>query len=106
MPDEKGETRRQRNEKFAAAAGAVDPTPQTSLPEQGEHLWHWFWQLSPRRRTGPEAISYEELGAWQRLLRIPLRPEEAEILMEMDDAFLSEIRKEQQDAHTRASERK
>ncbi len=61
--------------------------------------------MSRRRRSGPEAITYGELGEWQRLTRTAVRPEEVEILMQMDDAFLSEVRKEQAEARERASDR-
>jgi len=39
------------------------------------------------------------------MTRTPIRPEEVEILMLMDDAFLSEVRKEQADARERARDR-
>lgn len=64
------------------------------LPSEGAHLWEWFWTVSRRRRTGPEAITYSDLDAWRRLTRTPVLPEEIEILMRMDDAFLTEVREE------------
>lgn len=65
------------------------------MPEAGEHVWDWFWSLSARRKTGPEALTYAEVGEWQRLTATPIRPEEVEMLMQMDDAFLAEVRQEQ-----------
>lgn len=99
MPDEKGETRRQRNLKFG------QPAPPVEIPPEGAHVWHWFWSLSNRRRSGPEALSYAEVGEWQRLTHTPIRPEEVEMLMRMDDAYLTEVRKEQAAAAERAREK-
>jgi hypothetical protein len=89
MPNENGETRRQRNEKFG------QPAPDVQIPAEGAHVWHWFWSLSNRRRSGPEPLSYAEVGEWQRLTHTPIRSEEVEMLMRMDDAYLAEVRKEQ-----------
>lgn len=51
--------------------------------------------MSARRKSGPEALTYAEVGEWQRLTGTPIRPEEVEMLMRMDDAFLSEVREEE-----------
>lgn len=99
MPNEDGENRRQRNAKFG------QPAPTLEVPPEGAHLWHWFWSLSNRRRSGPEALSYAEVGEWQRLTHTPIRPEEVEMLMRMDDAYLEETRKEQAAAAERAREK-
>lgn len=98
MPDAAGETRRDRNTKFGVESPDID------VPPEGEHLWEWFWQVSRRRRTGPEAISYTEVGEWQRLTDTAVLPEELDLLMLMDDAFLAEVRKEQREAEERARE--
>lgn len=98
MPDEKGETRRARNTRFG------QPSPSVEVPPLGQHVWEWFWTLSNRRRTGPEALSFAEIGEWQRLTGTAVLPEEVEMLMQMDDAYLAEVRKEQEAAHVRAAE--
>ena len=95
MPDEKRETRRARNARFGIKS------PPVSVPPQGAHIWDWFWTLSARRTSGPEALRYAEVGEWQRITRTPIRPEEVEIIMRMDDSFLTEVRKEQADAMER-----
>lgn len=63
-------------------------------------MWGWFWRLS-NRRPGTDPLSYAEVGEWQRLTCTPVRPEEVEMLMRMDDAYLSEMRKEQAAARAR-----
>lgn len=98
MPDEKGETRRVRNARFD------QPSPDIEIPHFGQHVWDWFWVLSNRRRSGPEALSFAEIGEWQRLTGTAALPEEVEMLMQMDDAYLSEVRKEQEAAQVRALE--
>lgn len=74
------------------------------VPPEGEHLWEWFWTLSRRRRSGPEAITFTEIGAWMRATNTRVRPEEIEVLTRMDDAFLKVVRQEQADAAERARE--
>jgi hypothetical protein len=76
------------------------------VPPEGGHLWDWFWTISRRRRSGPEAITYAEIGEWQRVTATLVRPEEITVLMRMDDAFLSEVRAEQQAAEERAREKR
>ena len=96
--DEKGETRRQRNSKFG------QPSPEQEVPDAAEHVWDWFWTLSARRKSGPEALTYAEVGEWQRLTGNAIRPEEVEMIMRMDDALLAEVGKEKQAYMTRSRE--
>ncbi|MBD7952719.1 hypothetical protein H9654_00745 [Stenotrophomonas sp. Sa5BUN4] len=96
MADEQGETRRQRNERFEIA------TPDMDLPDEGLHVWEWFWDLSARRRAGPEALSYSDVGDWQRLLQLDLLPQEVAMLMAMDDKYLAAVREDQAAARERA----
>lgn len=100
MADEKGETRRQRNSRFGQGSPDID------VPNQADHVWDWFWELSARRKSGPEALSYAEIGEWQRLTRNTVRPEEVEMLMKMDDAYLVTFRDEQQANRERAADSK
>lgn len=99
MPDENGETRRQRNVRFGQAA----KNKPVVIPPRGQHVWRWFWQLSGRRHSGPEALTYTEVENWRRLTLTPVRPEEVEMIMRMDDAYLTEVRKEQAAAIERAA---
>lgn len=89
MADEKGETRRERNARFGAE------TPDIDVPHEGGHVWDWFWSLSNRRRTGPEALSFAEIGEWQRLTGQDVLPVEIEMLLSMDDAYLRAVREDQ-----------
>ncbi|MEA5123314.1 phage tail assembly chaperone [Xanthomonas floridensis] len=98
MPDEKGETRRQRNARFEQS------TPDVDMPEEAVHVWEWFWLISGRRKSGPEAISYSDIGEWQRLTLRDVLPEEVEMLMAMDDAYLRAVREEQAAARERPPE--
>jgi len=96
MADEKGETRRQRNERFGA------PSPEVEIPHQLLHVWDWFWELSARRRSGPEALTFADIGEWSRLRQVDLQPIEVEFLMAMDDAYLKAVREDQEAARQRA----
>jgi hypothetical protein len=96
MADEKGETRRQRNARFD------EPSPEIDVPPEGEHVWGWFWELSHRRGTGPEALTFGEVAAWRRLTGQDVEPAEVEMIMAMDDAYLRAVREDQAAARERA----
>lgn len=98
MPDAKGETRRARNARFEQS------TPEVDMPEEAAHVWDWFWLLSGRRRSGPEALSYAELRAWQEMAACDVLPQEVAMLMAMDDAYLRAVREEQAAARERTPE--
>ncbi|MBO9766520.1 MULTISPECIES: phage tail assembly chaperone [Xanthomonas] len=98
MPDAKGETRRERNARFE------QPTPDVDMPEEAAHVWEWFWLISGRRGSGPEALSYTELSAWQQLTCRDVLPHEVAMLMAMDDAYLRAVREEQAAARERPPE--
>jgi len=98
MADEKGETRRQRNARFGAKSPDAEP------PEPALHVWGWFWQLSGRRRTGPEALSFADVADWQRLTGIQVLSEEVAMLMAMDDQYLRAVREDQAAARERAEQ--
>jgi len=98
MADENGETRRQRNERFG------EKSPDVEVPMEGAHVWDWFWALSGRRRSGPEALTFADVGEWQRLVMVDLLPQEVEMLMAMDDQYLRAVREDQDAARARALE--
>ena len=98
MADDKGETRRQRNERFGTES------PDVEVPVEGAHVWDWFWTLSGRRRSGTEALTFADVGEWSRLLQIDLLPQEVEMLMAMDDRYLRAVREDQEAARARAAE--
>lgn len=97
MPDENGETRRERHKRFHQP----DP-PTASPPHEVAHLWDWFWALSNRRQSGPEPLAFAEIEAWSRMTATPIRPEEVEMIAAMDDAYVSATREEQAAAMERA----
>lgn len=99
MPDDTGETRRQRNARFEIDAPNVD------VPDEVEHVWAWFWELSARRRSGPEALAFGDVAAWAELTGQQLLPVEIDMLMAMDDAYLRAVREDQAAARARALEK-
>ena len=98
MADERGETRRQRNERFG------EKSPEVRVPDEVHHVWGWFWTLSARRKSGPEALTFGEIGEWQRITGQAVLPEEVEMLTAMDDAYLRAVREDQAAARARAAE--
>ncbi|WP_343649496.1 hypothetical protein [Stenotrophomonas sp.] len=99
MADENGETRRQRNERF----GLVE-SPEQEIPGAAAHVWDWFWGLSGRRHSGPEALTFADIGQWASLLQIEPLPEEVHMLMAMDDQYLRAVREDQKAARERAQQ--
>lgn len=83
-------TRAEYNEAFGAE---VPEDPFIPL----EHVWTWFWLLNGRRQSGfdsPNPISYDQIYYWSLLTRTVITPSEIELLVEMDDAFLSQVAEE------------
>lgn len=76
------------------------------MPTEGMHLWLWFWRLSARRQRGeggPQALTYAEVDSWSRLTCTKVGPEEVDILMDMDQAYLAEQFKEIRAARERVT---
>lgn len=88
-PDEKGETRAERNERFDQVTG-----PLLVIPEAGEYLWNWFWDIrnSLRQVLDGAAIPIppSEFIAWAELTGQVVWPSEYAILRAMDKVFCSE----------------
>ncbi|MGA0564173.1 phage tail assembly chaperone [Ancylobacter sp. VNQ12] len=93
-PDEKGETRRQRNIRFDEG----EKNPDIEIPDGAEHILGWFWDLSSARShgfSGPNPLSLSDIAAWSRLMGEIVSREEIAILRAMDTAFVAAITAEQ-----------
>lgn len=58
-------------------------------PEEGRHLWEWFWELDMHRRAngfGITTIAPVDMLAWALLRGIDIQPIDAHILFQMDIA--------------------
>jgi hypothetical protein len=95
----KGEKRREYNTRFGQSEKNPEPV---EIPEGAEHIWNWFWALSKRRRSGPEHIAYQEIGEWSRLTGTLVSPDEIDMLLAMDDAWMLAIREDQDKAEVEA----
>lgn len=88
----------------AAVTAAMNRQP-VKIPEAGILFWDVFLDLS-RTRTwhaaGPHAISYGEIDAYCRLMRMPLEPRHVGILRAMDAAWMegSRSRDKREDGKT------
>ena len=59
-----------------------------------EHVWHWFWVLSERRQrgmSGPQPLQWTEINAWREMMRVMVLPEEIDVLLMMDSAWLEAV---------------
>lgn len=80
---------------------------EPDIPEEGEHLWEWFWRLSGRRvqgMDGPLALTYPEIRAWSEMTGEIVLREEVAVILSMDDGYLGALAKVREDQ--RASKRK
>lgn len=61
-------------------------------PEGTSTLWNAFMALSRARScglAGPNPISYPEIEAYSRLMRLPFDPRHVEALVAMDQAWIA-----------------
>jgi hypothetical protein len=76
--------------KLPEAAKLVEELPevQRDPPENGAYLWNIFRELHNRRRLGfsmPDAISFPDIDAWQRLRCVKLASWEIDAIVALDD---------------------
>lgn len=92
LPNEKGETRRERNIKF----GQEDKNPEFEIPLAGEYLWDWFTRLSNAiHRVDFNGYYYNllpsEVLAWCKLANVEMTEDEYDIITAMDTSFCNEL---------------
>lgn len=71
-----------------ANPGRADGPP---IPWPGKRIWSIFLALNAARGSngwGPNPITFQEIEAWSRLNREPVRPWELSILAAMDAAYM------------------
>lgn len=104
LPDDKGETRRERNKRF----GVLD-SPEVEIPSGGEYLWELFVELSNViHRVDFNGYYYtlppSEIIAWCTLKHWDITAEEYDIILAMDNAFCRELNKDKEATMTRKLE--
>lgn len=93
LPDSKGETRRERNQRLD-----ID-TPDFEIPSVGDYIWDWFTRLSNViNRVDSNGYYYNlppsEILAWCKLTGTDITEDEYEIISAMDSSFCKEINAE------------
>lgn len=105
MPDDKGETRRERNVRFG-----LEQSPQSDVPLNGLYLWDWYWTISSRLRRVRdgfcEPIPPSEFNAWCEASATIIYPVEYGILCAMDEAFCTATNQELSDYRARQDEQR
>lgn len=79
-------------EALRAALEGMMEGHKVRLPDGGQDLFNGFLQLSRARSFNgahPNPITWEALAAWAQMMRWPLEPHHAEIIMALDETFLS-----------------
>lgn len=104
VPDEKGETRRERNERF----DQDELSPPLIIPPIGAYIWQWYHSLSARLRRVRdgvcEPIPPSEFAAWVSVTQTIIYPWEYNIISAIDDAYCDEMNKELKDYRARQDE--
>lgn len=88
----KGETKEQLFERFGQSE-KVPPEPE--VPDCVAHVVGWFFDLSARRGAGfagPMAITFQDIAAWRELMDERPTPQEVQMLLAMDTAFMAALR--------------
>lgn len=70
-----------------AAAIAWTELTRTACPEGAEHVYGWFLELSARRGLDmgePQALSFADLEAWQRVCGVRLLAHERNWILALD----------------------
>ena len=65
---------------------------RVTMPEVGAELLDAFLALSRARSNGPHGphpITWEALAAWSQVMRVPVQPHHAEIIMGLDDVWMT-----------------
>lgn len=88
--DGDGSTRRSRNSRF----GKSHLNKEVEVPDEGSHLWNWFWEISRCRDSNDNPISYTDIGAWRSFTGNLIDYDECGILLSMDLAFRSALQDE------------
>lgn len=61
------------------------------VPEAGRDLWRIFLTLSEARgfgQVGPNPVSFAEIEAWARLMRVPIAPHHVAAIRALDAEWL------------------
>lgn len=104
LPDDKDETRRQRNERF----GFKD-SPKLEIPSAGEYLWELFTTLSNAiHRVDFNGYYYNlppsDIISWCKLTNVDITPREYDIISSMDRVFCFELNKDKNANDTKKME--
>lgn len=104
LPDENGETRRKRNERFD-----FKDSPKLEIPSAGEYIWELFTLLSNAiYRIDFNGYYYNfppsDIVSWCKLTNIDITPTEYDIISAMDRAFCSELNKDKNARDTKKFE--
>jgi len=67
------------------------------IPDAGQYLWDWFWDID-RDRIDNNPL---DIKAWAELTGTVIRPDEVEILRQMDHAYRPAMSAEIADAQKR-----
>lgn len=90
MPDESGDTRRVRNQRF----GMGHMNPAVFVNDQYQYLLDWFFELNAARSmgfNGPNPISYSEIAAWSSMTGAKPSADEIAILRQIDVAYIAAV---------------
>jgi hypothetical protein len=74
--------------------------PEVEVPEEGEYILEWFWDLN-RDRIENQPITRQDIQVWIEQTGNILWPEEIEILKQLDLTYRSAVSNEIADIRKR-----
>lgn len=82
---------RQLQNALCRTLDAVLEGKRPRMPDAGAEILNAFMDLSRARTyhaSGPNPITWEAMAAWSQMMRRPLPPHHAEIVMALDDTWM------------------
>lgn len=82
----------QLKKQMCAALKTILAGGRAEVPSAGQQIMDAFLALSRARSIGPlgpNPISWEAVAAWVALMRVPLEPRHVDIIMALDDVWMS-----------------
>lgn len=96
---------RRQEEQLRAALEVHLQGQRVRAPEGSSIIWNAFMALSRARSSGPHGpnpISFVEIEAWCRLMRVPLEPHHVQAIAAMDQAWLQHCYKRRAGEHPKS----
>lgn len=94
-------------EMFMRFGKGYEVPEQPEVPECGEHVLRWFFDLSGRRQPsmgGVSPLTFSDIAAWRDLRGIEVLPEEVQMILALDVAYRKAVNEAHQKPKSKPQE--